>query len=236
MWIIPTVLAGVLLLWLLFVVIGSMLRKRKGGKKETQKAPKPAAPTAKTHDAGHHPKGDGHGAHGNDGHHGHGLPMPVKALITLACLTLMVGIAYALLIPLVDSGFFRTPGQIIQERLARQQVVGAFPGAAYASVPPAPAIELDVRKPLIAPVGDTWSEWLRVPSGYNILSCEADDALDCTDTETDSSKVRYAYQCKDNLGNVHDFVQGTCETYIALRVRSKTGEPLSLAWWYVNYG
>ncbi len=96
--------------------------------------------------------------------------------------------------------------------------------------------ETGVRHELTArPLKEEWSSWVCIPSGRTFISCEANADLSCADTESDVTKVTYAYQCKNLRGEVVDWTPAACEHYIAIRVRSKDDAARSLAYWLEPY-
>ena len=81
-------------------------------------------------------------------------------------------------------------------------------------------------------VGGDWSSWIRVPRGSELINCEANAELECTNTSSDVAGFRYAFQCRDLVGQVHDWTLEACgDRALALRLRSKSEEPLSVAFW-----
>lgn len=130
-------------------------------------------------------------------------------------------------------GFGETPGASREARAAINANTGTMPSATFTS---ASAPALYVYSPLEAPAqGDGWSDWVYVSSGQKVVSCEANEDLTCSDTESDVTKIGYIYQCMDRKGVVHDWSVEACEKYVAVRVQSKSNIALNLAVWREPY-
>lgn len=231
-------IAGVsaLVLWLLVFGILYSLRKKRTKAEKPKEKPKPAKPE-EHHSPSEHQKPHGNGHHGA-AHDDHKEKAPIWKLIILWSLA----IASALLvIRFVVIPFFthhdigKIPGERRSLRFEYTQTHGST-NLRFSSSSPAPSVTPYVRKPFTAPPhASEWPAWIDVPSGYSLLSCEANDDLSCSDTESDPTKVTYDYQCKGPDGTEFDRASNPCTSYIAIRMRSKDETARKLAYWFEPY-
>lgn len=99
-------------------------------------------------------------------------------------------------------------------------------------IAPAPFTNENRGLTSIPPQDAEWPAWIEVPFGYRIESCEANERRECTDTESDVTKIRYAYQCRNTAGNAEDWSPDTCKAYSAVRMRALGTSPLQIAYWF----
>ncbi len=233
LWGFVIIVAFGLLLWLIAVIVGSIILARRVGHKKPKaptKEKKPGDHPVAGHPDPHHPtKGGG----GHDSH-GHGDPFWLALLKTTGALAVVGAFVWFIVVPwLASMGFGQTPGLSREARAAINANTGTMPSATFTS---ASAPTLYVPSPLEAPAqGDGWSDWVYAATGQKIVSCEANDDLDCTDTESDVTKIGYIYQCMDRKGVVHNWSVEACEKYVAVRVQSKSNIALNLAVWREPY-
>jgi hypothetical protein len=229
-WIVLTALALALILWLLFVAIGSMLARKRAGRK---KASKPAAPAPKTHDPDHHPKGDDHD-HGGHGHHKEPLSKQVLVWLWVAIVlvVLLLGITYLG----KQWGFGQTPGLSKPDRaaLAPQGTLpdGASPVAqASPACPATPPGWYDVDAP--SRDSDKRSKLLKTPYCHHIFVCDRERDPECV--ATDLSVARFNAECVYEPDVVDPELVREREKYsTTCTLQSNTSEDLKLQYKYVS--
>lgn len=229
-------ITGWIVLLLIVASIWLMVRGLRSGK---VRIPTNWRMSTKEDAAGHHGSVDSHHAdsHGShEGDHGSGhdhhkkRPLWQLILIWIGVLSVLICFAWFLAIPFFKShGVGQIPGALKSLRFEYSQTHGSTEIKYSSSTSEAAAVY--VRKSFTAPAqSGNWSSWINVPSGFRLMSCEANDDLTCADTESDVTKVAYAYECMTLDGSV-----GSCEHYVAIRVRSKDETTRKLAYWFEPY-